>query len=63
MKITNANEGDSIFFSCGKLKQIEASLSLARQKIAEDLNLIDRNVFAFCWIVDYPMFEKRRNYK
>ena len=58
MKITNANEGDSIFFSCGKLKQIEASLSLARQKIAEDLNLIDRNVFAFCWIVDYPMFER-----
>ena len=58
MKITNANEGDSIFFSCGKLKQIEASLSLARQKIAEDLKLIDRNVFAFCWIVDYPMFER-----
>ena len=58
MKITNTNEGDSIFFSCGKLKQIEASLSLARQKIAEDLNLIDRNVFAFCWIVDYPMFER-----
>ena len=58
MKITNANEGASIFFSCGKLKQIEASLSLARQKIAEDLNLIDRNVFAFCWIVDYPMFER-----
>ena len=60
MKITNANEGDSIFFSCGKLKQIEASLSLARQKIAKDLNLIDRNVFAFCWIVDYPMFERTK---
>ena len=58
MKTTHANEGDSIFFSCGKLKQIEASLSLARQKIAEDLNLIDKDIFAFCWIVDYPMFEK-----
>ena len=58
MKLTNANEGDSVFFSCGKQKQIETSLSQARQKIAEDLNLIEKNLFAFCWIVDYPMFEK-----
>ena len=36
-----------VFFSCGKLKQIEASLSLARQKIAEDLNLIEMKLFAF----------------
>ena len=32
-------------------------LSLARQKIANDLNLIDEDSFAYCWIVDYPMFE------
>ena len=31
---------------------------LARDKIAKDLDLIDENVFAFCWVVDYPMFEK-----
>ena len=31
--------------------------SLARDKIAKDLNLVDENIFAFCWIVDYPMFE------
>ena len=30
---------------------------MARDKIAKDLNLIDENVFAFCWVVDYPMFE------
>ena len=23
-----------------------------------DLDLIDENIFAFCWVVDYPMFEK-----
>ena len=28
-----------------------------RNKIGEDLNIIDQNQFAFCWIVDYPMFE------
>ena len=57
MKITEAKVGDSIFFACGKLKEVEKISSLARAKIAEDLNLINQDSFAFCWIVDYPMFE------
>ena len=57
MKITDAKVGDSIFFACGKLKEVEKISSLARAKIAEDLNLINQDSFAFCWIVDYPMFE------
>ena len=32
-------------------------MSIARDKIGRDLNLIDENQFAFCWIVDYPMYE------
>jgi aspartyl-tRNA synthetase len=58
MKITGAEVGDSIFFACGKISEIEKITSQARDKIAKDLNLIDENTFAFCWIVDYPMFEK-----
>ena len=58
MKMTKAKEGDSIFLACGKRKDLEKITSLAREKIAKDLNLIDENTFAFCWIVDYPMFEK-----
>jgi aspartyl-tRNA synthetase len=57
MKICNAEIGDSIFFACGKKKEIEKILSQARNKIAKDLNLIDEKKFAFCWIVDYPMYE------
>ena len=57
MDITKAEIGDSIFFACGDEKEIEKILSAARNKIAEELNLIDKNKFAFCWIVDYPMFE------
>ena len=37
---------------------VEKITALAREKIALDLNLIDEDTFAFCWIVDYPMFEK-----
>ena len=40
-----------------KKKELEKITSLARDKIGNDLNLIDDNSFAFCWIVDYPMFE------
>ena len=58
MKRTGAEIGDSIFFACGKLKDLENITSLARDKIANELRLIDSNSFAFCWIVDYPMFEK-----
>ena len=57
MKITKAEVGDSIFFACNKKDEIEKITSQAREKIANDLQLIDDNIFAFCWIVDYPMFE------
>ena len=58
MRKTNAEIGDSIFFACNNKSELERITSLARDKIAKELNLIDENLFAFCWIVDYPMFEK-----
>ena len=58
MKKTKAKIGDSIFLACEKKKEVERITSLARDKLAEDLELIDENSFAFCWIVDYPMYEK-----
>ncbi len=58
MKKTEAKVGDSIFFACAKQTEIEKITSLARDKIARDLGLIDEDTFAFCWVVDYPMFEK-----
>jgi len=58
MNKTQAQIGDSIFFACGKQNEIEKITSTARDKIARDLELIDENIFAFCWVVDYPMFEK-----
>ena len=57
MKVSNAEIGDTIFLSCGKKNEVEKTLSQARIKIAEELNLIDENCFSFCWVVDYPMYE------
>ena len=58
MQKTGAKIGDSIFLACNNQKELEKVTSLAREKIANDLDLIDNDSFAFCWIVDYPMFER-----
>jgi len=63
IKETEAKVGDSIFLACNKRKELERITSLAREKIAKELELIDQNIFAFCWIVDYPMFEKDEDTK
>ena len=57
IKITNAQVGDSIFMSCSDEDQIYEIMSKSRNKIAEELNIIDENSFAFCWITDFPIFE------
>ena len=58
MKKTNSKVGDSIFMACGKQNDLEKITAQARDKIAKDLDIIDDDIFAFCWIVDYPMFER-----
>ena len=63
MKLTNAEVGDSIFFACGKKNEVEKITSLARDKICDDLDLLEKEKFAFCWVVDYPMFEFDENEK
>ena len=60
MKISGAEIGDSVFLACGKTKDVEKILSLARDKIAKDLNIIDKNQFSLL-IVDYPMYEYDEN--
>ena len=58
MKLTGAEIGDSIFLACAKQKDLEKITALSRDKIAKDLGLINDSVFAFCWVVDYPMFQR-----
>jgi aspartyl-tRNA synthetase len=50
-------EGDAVFFVAGDPAQFVKFAGPARTKIGTDLNLIDQNQFAFCWIVDFPMYE------
>ena len=56
-KKVNAVGGDAIFFVCDIKKNAEKFSAWARTEIAKNLELIKENVFEFCWVTDYPMFE------
>ena len=49
--------GDAVFFVAGKPAEFSAFAGAARQKIGQELSLIDEGSFALAWIVDFPMFE------
>ena len=50
--------GDAAFFLGGKPKQFESVAGKARTVIGEELNLTDKDRFAFAWIVDFPIYEQ-----
>mgnify|MGYP000330211309 CR=1 FL=1 len=50
--------GDAAFFLGGKPKAFESVAGRARNEIGNELGLTDTNRFAFCWIVDFPIYEK-----
>ena len=50
--------GDAAFFLGGKPKAFEGVAGKARNVIGEELGLTDKDRFAFCWIVDFPIYEQ-----
>ena len=51
-------QGDAVFFVCDQPAQATKMAGLVRTKLAETLSLINDTTFEFCWIVDFPMFER-----
>ncbi len=56
-EITGLGDGDGVFFACDKPAGAARLAGLARTRIGETLDLIERDVFRFCWVVDFPMYE------
>ena len=48
---------DGIFFAAGKEEDAAKLAGAARARVAEQLDLLEKGAFRFCWIVDFPMFE------
>jgi aspartyl-tRNA synthetase len=53
----NLSAGDAVFFACDKAEKAAKLAGAARIRIGNDLGLIRQDVFEFCWIVDFPMYE------
>ncbi len=51
-------DGDVLFFLCDEPDKAARMGGDIRNKLGHDLDLIEKDVFRFCWIVDFPMFEK-----
>ncbi len=55
---TGAKTGDIVFFSADKFEIACQSLGYVRIDVAKRMGLIDPDLFAFCWVTDFPMFER-----
>lgn len=60
---TNTKIGDSIFFMAEHSGMVDKLSGEIRKEIGNRLNLLDKNEFSFCWIVDFPMYEIKENGK
>ena len=50
-------DGDAVFFACAPASEAANLAGKARVRIGTEQGLIDENLFKFCWIVDFPMYE------
>jgi aspartyl-tRNA synthetase len=49
--------GDAVFFTCDREYDAVQLAGRVRNKLSEELDLLEKNVFKFCWIVDFPLYE------
>ena len=55
---TGAGDGDALFFVCQARAAAEKFAGQVRERLCDEMNLRERDAFRFCWIVDFPMFER-----
>jgi len=54
---TNAKDGDAVFFACDKVATAAKFAGLVRTRLCQELDLLEKDIFKFCWTVDFPMYE------
>lgn len=57
-KTAGVSAGDAVFFVCDAESKAAKYAGLVRTKVGQDLELIEKDCFKFCWIVDFPMYER-----
>ncbi len=57
-RATGAVDGDAVFFVCDKRAAADRLAGKARTRLGEELGLIEADAFRFCWVTDFPMYER-----
>jgi aspartyl-tRNA synthetase len=57
-RATSAVDGDAVFFVCDKRAAADRLAGKARTRLGEELGLIEADAFRFCWVTDFPMYER-----
>ena len=57
-EIAGAGDGDAVLFVCARRPAVDTVAGRLRNKLGEDLGLVEANTFRFCWVVDFPMYER-----
>jgi len=55
--LAGAGAGDAVFFVCAKPAEAAAFAGKTRTRLCAELDLLEKNAYRLCWIVDFPMFE------
>jgi aspartyl-tRNA synthetase len=53
--------GDAVFFAAGKPDDAAKLAGKARNRLGEQLGLLEENAFRFCWVTDFPMYERNED--
>jgi aspartyl-tRNA synthetase len=55
---TGAGDGDAVFFVCERRPAVDQLAGRVRTRLGEELGLVEKNTFRFCWVTDFPMYER-----
>ena len=58
---TGAVDGDAVFFVCDQRPAADAFAGRVRNRLGDELGLIENNVYRFCWVTDFPMYERNED--
>jgi len=55
---TGAEDGDAVFFVCDQRPAADAFAGKVRNRLGDELGLLEEHVYRFCWVTDFPMYER-----
>ena len=58
VRVTRAAEGDAVFFVCDRPARAAEMAGAIRARLGTELELVERDAYRFCWVTDYPFYER-----